>query len=84
MTLEEKKKSICDAVDEIMPQEKEVGQFIFDHAELGNQEFVSSRYLAEQLEKLGYTVTYPYAGVETALRADVAATRKTGGSTRWV
>lgn len=71
MTLEEKKKNICDAVEEIMPMEKAVGQFIFDHPELGNEEFVSSRYLAEELEKLGYSVTYPYAGVKTALRADL-------------
>jgi len=71
MNLDEKKQSICDAVDEIMPLEKEVGQFIYDHAELGNQEFVSSKYLAEELEKLGFSVTYPYAGVATALRADL-------------
>lgn len=71
MTLNEKKEQICNAVDQIMPQEKEVGQFIFDHAELGNQEFESSGYLAEELKKLGFDVTYPYAGVATALRADL-------------
>jgi len=71
MTLDEKKERICSAVDEIMPQEKEVGQFIYDHAELGNEEFESSRHLAKELEKLGFDVTYPYAGVATALRADL-------------
>lgn len=70
-SLEEKKKNICGAVDGIFPMEREIGQFIFDHPELGNEEYESSRYLAGQLEKLGFDVTYPYAGVPTALRADL-------------
>ena len=71
MEIQEQKRALRQAVDAIFPDMQRVGQFIYDHAELGNQEFVSSRFLAEELEKLGFTVQYPYAGVETALRADL-------------
>lgn len=71
MELKEQKALVRDAVAAVFPDMQRVGQFIFDHAELGNEEFESTRFLAEELEKLGFAVTYPYAGVETALRADL-------------
>ena len=71
MELNEKMALIQGAVDAIFPDMQRVGQFVFDHAELGNEEFVSSRFLAEEMEKLGFAVQFPYAGVQTALRADL-------------
>lgn len=67
----ERNAMIQDAVAAVFPDMRRVGQYIYDHAELGNQEFESSRFLAEELGKLGFAVQYPYAGVETALRADL-------------
>ncbi len=71
MTTDEKKTAAKAAVDEIAPLQQEVCSFIFEHPELGNQEFVSSAYLADKMRDLGFEVAYPYAGVPTALRADL-------------
>ena len=71
MERDEQKARLREAVSAILPDMRRVGQFIYDHAELGNREYISSRYLAEELGKLGFEVQYPYAGVETALRADL-------------
>ena len=71
MDLNEQKAALREAVAAIFPDMQRVGRFIYDHAELGNREFESSRFLAEEFEKLGFAVQYPYAGVATALRADL-------------
>ena len=71
MERNEQKAMICGAVSAIFPDMQRVGRYVYDHAELGNREFESSRFLAEELRKLGFEVRYPYAGVETALRADL-------------
>lgn len=51
-------------------QYEDVCQQIFDFAELGCEEYKSSKYLTQQLEALGFTVTMPYGGLETAFRAE--------------
>ena len=71
MNQNEKTALVQAAVDAIFPDMQRVGQFVYDHAELGNQEFESTRFLAEELRKLGLEVQYPYVGIETALRADL-------------
>lgn len=50
---------------------EEVSEFIFAHPELGNEEFVSSQYLVEQMQALGFEVTYPYLDLPTAFRAEL-------------
>ena len=47
-----------------------VCQWIYDHAELGEQEFQSSAYLKERLTEIGFTVTAPYGNLPTAFRAE--------------
>lgn len=49
---------------------QQVCQQVYDYAELGCEEYKSSRYLTEQLEKLGFTVTMPYGGLDTAFKAE--------------
>ena len=71
MNLKEQKEVLRRAVDAVLPDMQRVGQFLFDHPELGNQEFESTAFLAGELRKLGFEVRYPYAGVQTALRADL-------------
>ncbi len=49
---------------------EEVCQTVYDFAEVGMQEYKSSAYLCEQLEKIGFRVTRPVAGIETAFMAE--------------
>lgn len=49
---------------------KAVSASIFQHPEISLQERVSSRYLAEYLEKNGFSVTWGLAGFETAFCAE--------------
>lgn len=50
---------------------EEISEFVFQHPELGNEEFESSRFLVDTLKEYGFTVTYPYLGLETAFRAEL-------------
>ncbi len=47
----------------------EVGETIRLNPELGYQEFIASRTLADQLREAGFEVEKPYKGLETAFRA---------------
>ena len=67
----ELRERILQTAKDMMPLFVEVREFIYDHAELGNQEFVSSQYLVDQMKKLGFTVTYPYCDLATAFRAEL-------------
>ena len=66
----ELKNRLYQIVDEKMPIFQEVRDYIYDHPELGNREFISSQYLVEKMRALGFEVTYPYGGLETAFRAE--------------
>lgn len=66
----ELKNRLYQVVDEKMPIFQEVRDYIYDHPELGNREFISSQYLVEKMRALGFEVTYPYGGLETAFRAE--------------
>lgn len=67
MTLKEK---LYQAEEACAQEIEEIGEFIFQHPELGNEEFVSSQYLVDTLRKHGFTVTYPYLNIPTAFRAE--------------
>ena len=67
----ELRERILQTAKDMMPLFVEVREFIYYHAELGNQEFVSSQYLVDQMKKLGFTVTYPYCDLATAFRAEL-------------
>lgn len=43
--------------------------FVYEHPEIGMEEFESSAFLADYMEKKGFKVTKPYCGVETAFLA---------------
>lgn len=58
-------------VDENIEDFKEVRDFIYEHPELGNQEFISSEYLVKKMREYGFEVEYPYGGLETAFRAEL-------------
>ena len=46
---------------------------IFRHPELGNQEYYSSKFLVEEMEKRGFRVQYPYGGLDTAFRCEIGS-----------
>ena len=48
---------------------KELNDFIFDHPELGNEEFKAHELLTNLLEKEGFTVDREVSGLKTAFRA---------------
>lgn len=48
---------------------KEVSSYIYNHPETRFEEYKSSKYLAEQCEKMGFTVSYNVADIETAFVA---------------
>ncbi len=56
---------------EMEPLFCEVREYIYNHAELGNEEVISSAYLVKQMEELGFQVTYPYCDLKTAFRAEM-------------
>ncbi|MDD3414167.1 MAG: amidohydrolase [Lachnospiraceae bacterium] len=50
---------------------EEVSNIIFNHPELGDQEYFSAKYLTEQIKQLGFSVEMPYKGLETAFRCEL-------------
>lgn len=70
MNISELKKLAEQIANENAEDYQQVNQTIYDFAELGNNEYKSTAYLAEKLNKLGFTVQLPYAGMDTAIRAE--------------
>lgn len=60
------KKKIEQYINEILPEIMEINEYIYDHPELGGEEYQSSAYLSEVLKKHGFEVQYPYASLATA------------------
>ncbi len=62
-------KQIVDAVEQIKEELFVLSKNIFDHPELGNEEFYSSRQHIDYLSKHGFDVVEKYLGTETGFRA---------------
>ena len=48
---------------------EQINHYIYEHPELGLQEYESAKYLAEYIKGRGFAVEMPYAGFDTAFRA---------------
>lgn len=70
MELDALKQQAFAAEDAASAEAEAVSAFLYAHPELGDQEILSSRYLADIAKSLGYHVQMPYAGVPTAFRAE--------------
>ncbi|MEG0613474.1 MAG: M20 family metallopeptidase [Clostridium sp.] len=57
-------------VDNLKKEFQEISDFIFKNPELGNEEFISSRFIVDKMEGCGFKLQYPYCGLETAFRAE--------------
>lgn len=64
------KNKLYEIVDACMPEIQKINEYIFDHPELGNEEFLSSQYLVDVLKEHGFHVTYPYLDMPTAFMAE--------------
>lgn len=60
---------IQDIVKALRPELQELSEYIYDHPEMGHEEYLSSKAHVELLKKHGFEVEYPYLEVETAFRA---------------
>ena len=59
------------AIEDTLAQQIEaIGEYIFEHPELGNEEYKSSEYLVNTLRAHAFNVAYPYKGMTTAFRAE--------------
>lgn len=47
-----------------------ISDFIFNHPELGGEEYVSSKYLAEIMKNHEFSVSFPYEDLDTAFIAE--------------
>ena len=48
----------------------DLSHYLYEHPELGGEEYLSSAYLAEYLQKKGFRVSFPYDGLPTAFNAE--------------
>lgn len=51
-------------------QIENISEYLFCHPELGDSEFLSSKYLVDLLKENGFEIEYPYLGIETAFKAE--------------
>lgn len=70
MEIKDVKQLLFQAEEQIASLGEHVSKEIFCHPELGDQEFFSSKFLTDEMKKLGFSVTMPYCGIETAFRCE--------------
>lgn len=59
-------------IEEVFSKEIEkISDFIFKNPELGEEEYISSRYLVDKILEYGFKVEYPYCDIDTAFRAEI-------------
>lgn len=47
-----------------------ISDYIFNHPELGAEEYKSSKFIVDLLEKHDFRIQYPYLGIDTSFRAE--------------
>lgn len=63
-------------IKDLRPELQGLSEYIYEHPELGHEEFLSSKAHVELLKKHGFEVEYPYLEVETAFRAVYKGTKE--------
>lgn len=56
--------------DEMKGEFENISDFVFNHPEVGGEEFESSKFLVESLKEHGFRIEYPYCKIPTAFRAE--------------
>ncbi|NJB08863.1 M20 family metallopeptidase, partial [Clostridioides difficile] len=57
--IESIKKRAYEIENELGKEIEEVCNFIFDNPELGEEEYISSKYLVEKMKEYGFDTVYP-------------------------
>jgi amidohydrolase len=70
MDLVKLKKLAREVENELHYEFIDVSDFLFKNPELSEEEYKASNFLANYLKKHGFEVTFPYANLETAFRAE--------------
>lgn len=70
MDIIEKKVIAVELEKEMGIEFEKISDYIFNNPELGGDEFKSSRFLVDFIEKEGFNVQYPYGSEKTAFRAE--------------
>ncbi|MGN0465564.1 MAG: amidohydrolase [Lachnospiraceae bacterium] len=68
--IEQIKEILCQTEEELASWGEEISTYIFEHPELSDLEFESSKYLTKKLKEKGFEVVFPYFGYETAFRCE--------------
>jgi amidohydrolase len=69
--IESIKKISYEIEEELGKEIEEVCDFIFNNPELGEEEYISSKYLVDKMKEYGFDITYPYCNIDTAFRAEL-------------
>ncbi|CEN78455.1 M20 family metallopeptidase [Paraclostridium sordellii] len=69
--IESIKKRAYEIENELGKEIQEVCDFIFNNPELGDEEYISSKYLVDKIKEYGFDTTYPYCNMNTAFRAEL-------------
>lgn len=69
MSVNQYTETIQELIQSVSPELRELSEYIYDHPELGHEEFLSSKAHVELLEEHGFEVEYPYLGIDTAFKA---------------
>lgn len=69
--IESIKKRAYEIENELGKEIEEVCDFIFNNPELGNEEYISSKYLVDKMKEYGFDTIYPYCNMDTAFRAEL-------------
>lgn len=65
------KKEMYEIEDSLKQEIENISHYIFMNPELGNEEFKSSKYLINALEKYGFIIEKNYCGMPTAFRGEI-------------
>ena len=69
--IESIKKRAYEIENELGKEIEEVCDFIFNNPEIGEEEYISSKYLVDKMKEYGFDTTYPYCNIDTAFRAEL-------------
>ncbi len=70
MKIEELKKEVYKIEDGLKYEFEKISDYIFNNPELGLNEFLSSKFLVEVMNKYNFKTTYPYCDIPTAFLAE--------------
>ncbi len=84
LDIKDLKKRLYAEEEALSAEIESISEYVFEHPELGNQEFLSSAFLVQKLKEHGFAVTCPYLGIPTAFRAEFVCGDGSGKKTAFL